>query len=134
MQRHKHYWHIPKIKMSMMFYCYRLSKGAHELCVACVINTSFSLFFKWSTMRIKGAPDIAQACAEKAFNGLCVKIYLNDCDLWTHGTFEDHIKLIDLCLSRLHTNNLKCYALKCKWDIQSTDFLCYWITLRGMKL
>ena len=64
-------------------------------------------------MGIKVAPDIAQACAEKIFNGLDVEVYLDDCGLWTNGTFEDHLRLIDICLSRLHTNNLKCNPLKC---------------------
>ena len=42
-------------------------------------------------MGIKVAPDIAQACAEKIFNGLDVEVYLDDCGLWTNGTYKDHL-------------------------------------------
>ena len=68
--------------MYMMFYCFKLSKKAQELCV---INTSFGLlFYKQLPMGIKVAPDIAQACAEELFTGLDVKVYLNDCGQMEH--------------------------------------------------
>ena len=100
----------------MMFYYFRLSKVAQELCV---INTSLGLFFyKQLPMGIKVAPDIAQACAEKVLNGFDVEVYLDDCCLRTNGTFKGYIKLTDImCLSRLHTYNLKYNPLKSKWAI-----------------
>ena len=62
-------------------------------------------------METKVAPDIRQACAEKIFSGLDVAVYLDDYGLCTNKIFEYYLKLVDMCLSTFHTNNLNCNPL-----------------------
>ena len=51
-----------------------------------------------------------------------------------NGTFDEHLKVVDLVLSQLQANNMKCNPLKCEWFVKETDFLGFWMTPEGIKL
>ena len=59
--------------------------------------------------------------------------YIDDLGIWTYGSFDDHLAVVDLVLSRLHANNMKCNPLKCEWFVKETDFLGFWMTPEGIK-
>jgi hypothetical protein len=84
-------------------------------------------------MGCKVSPDLAQFYIEQALKGLDVEVYIDDCGIWTKGTFEEHLALVDKVLERLAANGFKCNPLKCEWAVQETDFLGYWMTPTGIR-
>ena len=116
----------------MFSYCFMLSDESKELCT---INTPHGLYrYTRLPMGIKVSPDYAQSVIMKILDGLDVAAYIDDCGLWTDGSFEDHLKLVNEVLKRLLADaNMKCNPLNCDWFIQETDFLGHWMTPKGVK-
>ena len=123
------YTYFTKIDLSMMFYCFELSERSKRICV---ISTVYA--YNQLPMGVKISPDIAQRFMVDMLQGIpnCC-CYIDDLGIWTDGSFEDHLAVVDLVLSRLHSNNMKCKPLKCKWFVKETDFLGFWMRPEGMK-
>ena len=86
-------------------------------------------------MGVKILPDVFQRfimdmLQEDIPNCCC---YINDLGIWTDGTFDDHLKMVDLVLSQFHNKNMKFNPLKCKWFVKEKDFLGFWMTPTGVK-
>ena len=84
-------------------------------------------------MGVKTCPDAAQAIIKRILYNVDVEAYIDDCGIWTNGSFEDHLKLVDTVLQRLAENGMKCNPLKCDWAVQETDFLGFWMTPTSVK-
>ena len=98
----------------MMFYCFELEKEIKELCT---INTPCVLYqYNCLPMGIKVSPGIAQQYIIKILQGLLGKnvvLYIDDCGIWSNGSYKDHIKLVDQVLQQLAENRMKFNPLKC---------------------
>ena len=53
--------------------------------------------------------------------------------IWTNGTFDEHLVLVDKVLQRITDNNLKTNPLKCNWGVKQTNFLGYEMTSTSCK-
>ena len=65
--------------------------------------------------------------------GIECAVYMDDVGIWTDGSFEEHLEVVEKVLQRFQQYNLKCNPLKCDWAVKETDFLGYWMTPSGIK-
>ena len=84
-------------------------------------------------MGVKVSPDYAQSCIMEILKDLDIKGYVDDCGLWSDGSFEQNMELIDEIIGRLVANRIKCNPLKFDWVVQETDFLGNWMTTDCIK-
>ena len=126
------YTYFTKIDLSMMFYCFELSDESKKICVISTEENNYA--YNRLPMGVKISPDVAQRFMMDMLQGIpnCC-CYIDDLGIWTDGSFDDHLSVVDLVLSRLHANNMKCNPLKCEWFVQETDFLGFWMTPEGVK-
>jgi len=82
---------------------------------------------------VKISPDVGQSLIKKILDGLDIEAFICDLGIWTDGTFDEHLAIVDKVLERLHKNGTKCNPLKCEWFVQETDFLGYWMAPKGAK-
>ena len=82
-------------------------------------------------MGLKPSPDFAQSIMEQVLSGLDMDVYIDDIAIFS-DTFEEHIAQLDKVLSRLQEHGFPVNPLKCKWAVQETDFLGYWLTPTGI--
>ena len=102
----------------MFFYCFELDEESKDLCT---INTCYGLYrYGRLPMGVKVSPDYAQVTINDILDGLDCKAYINDCGIWTNGSFEEHLELGAKVLKRLNKNGLKCNP-KCDWVVKETD-------------
>jgi hypothetical protein len=131
MRRRRQYTYFTKIDLWMQFYSFELDEPSKKLCT---IVTPFGVYqYNRLPMGCKVSPDLAQFYIEQALKGLDVEVYIDDCGIWTNGTFEEHLALVDKVLERLAANGFKCNPLKCEWAVQETDFLGYWMPPTGIR-
>ena len=52
-----------------------------------------------------------------------IDAYMDDFGIWTKGSFDDHMIIVDQVLECLARDDMKCNPLKCKWAVKETDFL-----------
>jgi hypothetical protein len=67
---------------------------------------------------------------------LCGTGYIDDMGVWTNGSFQQHLAVVDTVLKRLANNGFKPNSLKFEWGVQETDFLGCSMTqdaVRGAK-
>ncbi len=84
-------------------------------------------------MRLKCGPDFAQQVMEELLRDVedtCV--YLDDIGAFS-STWVHHMIRIDKILHQLEANGFTVNLLKCKWAIQETDWLDYWLTSTALK-
>ena len=58
---------------------------------------------------------------------------MNDVGIWSDGSFEYHLQIVDKVLSRFSEFNMKCNPLKYDWGVKETDFLGFSVTPQGIK-
>ena len=131
MNRRRGYDYFTKIDLSMMFYCFELDEESQKICTLTTEHGNYRCLRL--PMGLKSSPDYAQAFITKILNGLDVEVYIDDMGLWTSGSFEEHMLLVDSILQRLAANGMKCNPLKCEWAVKESDFLGYWLTPEGVK-
>ena len=123
------YTHFTKIDLSMMFYCFELSDRGKRICVISTEENNYSYNIQPTS---HGSQDFSQ-CRSAIHDGHAPKNPKLLLGIWTKVTFDDHLKVVDVVLSRLHTNNMKCNPLKCEWFVKETNFLGFWMTPQGIK-
>ena len=87
-------------------------------------------------MGVSVSPHICQqhiTAVLKDVLGKDVVVYIDDCGIWTDGSFEDHLLLVEKVLSKLADNGFKCNPLKCDWAVKETDFLGFWMTPNSVR-
>eukprot|EP00957_Ditylum_brightwellii_P150696 11473927-Ditylum_brightwellii.AAC.1 len=79
-------------------------------------------------MGLKVAPGVAQAIINEVLHDLDVERCINDIRIFTNGTYEEHMELVEKVLKRLEENGCKVIPLKCEWAVKETKFLGHWLT------
>eukprot|EP00957_Ditylum_brightwellii_P086025 6544460-Ditylum_brightwellii.AAC.1 len=84
-------------------------------------------------MGLKVAPDVVQAIIDEILHDLDVERYIDGIGIFTNGTYEEHMHLVQTVLQQLEDNGLKVNPLKCEWAIQESKFLGHWLTPEGVQ-
>eukprot|EP00957_Ditylum_brightwellii_P077853 5917220-Ditylum_brightwellii.AAC.1 len=58
---------------------------------------------------------------------------MDDVDVFSNRSFEEHMKLVARMLKQLEKNGIKVNPLKCKWAVKETYVLGHWLTPEGIK-
>ena len=131
LMRRSGYSFFTKLDLSMMYYALELDDESKEICT---IVTPYGKFaYQRMAMGLKTAPDEAQAIIEETLRDLDVETYIDDIGIFTNGTYEDHLRVIETVLTRLQDAGFRINPLKCEWAVQETDFLGYWLTPHGIR-
>ena len=132
MQKRSGYTHFTKMDLSMQFYCFELDEESKKYTT--IITPDGQLYeYNRLPMGMKISPDEAQSIMEKILEGLNVTCYIDDLRIWTNGSFDEHLELVDKVLQRLADSNLKTNPVKCNWGVRETDFLGYEMTPDSCK-
>ena len=85
-------------------------------------------------MGLNGSPDIFQAIINDIMGDLPnVRAYLDDILITTAGSFEDHLKHLELVLQRLEDVGFAVNIRKSSFGVSEIDYLGYWITRNGIQ-
>ena len=83
-------------------------------------------------MGVMVSPDIAQEVMECLLKGIDdVDVYIDNIGVFSLD-WTSHISVIDKVLTILQESGFTVNPMKCKWAIQETDFLGYWLTPHGI--
>ena len=61
-----------------------------------------------------------------------IHVYFDDVGCFSNS-WKHHVKLLDKILYNLKSNGFTVNPRKCKFAVQETDRLSYWLTPRGLK-
>jgi Reverse transcriptase (RNA-dependent DNA polymerase) len=85
-------------------------------------------------MGLNGSPDILQAIINDIMGDLPnVRAYLDDILVTTAGSYEDHLKHVELVLQRLADVGFAVNLRKSSFAVAEIDYLSYWITQNGIQ-
>ena len=85
-------------------------------------------------MGLNGSPDIFQAIINEIMGNLPnVRAYLDDILVTTAGSFEDHLKHVELVLQHLTDAGFAVNLCKSSFAVTEIDYLGYWITQHGIQ-
>ena len=120
------------LDLSMGYYHIVLDKESSYLC---------TLILPWGKypycrlpMGLTDSPDIFQAIINDLMIDLQnVRAYLDDILVTTAGSFEDHLKHVELVLQRLNDVGFAVNLRKSKFAVTEIDYLGYWITRNGIQ-
>ena len=79
------------------------------------------------------SPYVAPSYMAEILHVVDCEYYMDDVGIWSDGSFEDHLQIVDKFLSRFSEFNMKCNPLKCDWGVKETDFLVFWMTPQVIK-
>ena len=85
--------YFTKIDLSLMFYCFMLDDDSMDMCTIVIPYGKYR--YRCLPMGVKVSLDYAQAIIEKVLAGLHVDCYINDMGLWTNGSFDEHVAMVD---------------------------------------
>jgi putative transposase len=85
-------------------------------------------------MGIKNSPEIFQAVINDLLGDLeFVQVYLDDILITSDGTFQDHLKKLDIIFKRLEHANFRANLHKCFFAQEELEYLGHWLTRRGLQ-
>ena len=84
-------------------------------------------------MGLRNSPAFSQARMEELLRDIPeADVYIDNVGIFT-ATWEQHLKVLEIVLTKLEDAGLSINPLKCKWAVQETDWLGYWVTPDGLK-
>ena len=80
------------------------------------------------------ATDIFQARLGQLFSDMeNVLIYIDDILVVTHGSFEEHLEVLEEVFNRLTKKSMQVHPRKCDWFKKEVDYLGYVINKDGVR-
>ena len=116
MNRRVKYKHFSKIDLSMMFYCFELDNQGKQLRVISLESGNYA--YTRLPMGVKISPDVAQSYMAEMLHGIDCEYYMDDVGIWSDGSFEDHLQIVDKVVARFSEFNMRCNPLKCDWGVK----------------
>ena len=125
------YSFFSKLYISMQYYTFELDEESKDLAT---IVTQFGKYqSNILSMGLKCSPGFAKETIEDIFSDFeDAKVYINNISAFS-CTWEHHVNLLRIILTKLQDNGFTVNPLKCDWAVQKTDWLGYWLTPSGLK-
>ena len=120
------------IDLSMGYYHIPLDEASQKLCSMVLPWAKY----QWTRlpMGVKCAPDIFQSIVSNLFSDLeWVRAYIDDILITSDGTYEDHLKKVELVLIRLEKAGFRANVRKCFFARTEIEYLGYWLTRNGIQ-
>jgi len=132
LRKRKGYNWFTKLDISMQFYAFELDKSSSNLCA---ISSPYGNYkYLRAPTGVKQTPDFAQQIMEHVLRDIDeIQAYIDDVGVFGDKSFKEHLKVLDVVLTRLQDANFTINPLKCEWAVQETDFLGFWLTPHGLK-
>jgi putative transposase len=115
----------------MQYYTFESDEETSHLCT---IATPFGLYrYKRLPMGVTPAPDIGQEIMDQLLHHLeeC-DVHIDDVGIFSDD-FDAHMQSLEKILTILQDKGVTINPSKCKWAVQETDWLGYWLTPTGLK-
>ena len=130
-QRRSGYKFFTKLDISMQYYTFLLDEASRNLCT---FATPFRLYhYCRLPMGVSESPDIATENMHLVLDGIeDIEFYMDDIGVFSNS-WDAHLSLLSLVLTRLQDEGFTINPLKCEWAVQETDFLGHWLTPEGVK-
>lgn len=132
MQKRKECKHFTKIDLSIFYYCFELDEALKKYCT---INAEFGCFeYQRIAMGVITSPWFAQAIMLELLQDMpeC-DVFLDEIGVWTDGSWEEHLRVLEAILDKLESHGLKCNPLKYEWGVRETDYLGCYMNPKGFK-
>ena len=100
MQKRSRYTYFTKMDLNMQFYCFELDKESKK-CTTIITPDGQLYEYNRLPMGFNIRPEEAQAIMEEILQGLDIIRYSDDLGIWTNGTFDAHLELVDKVLKRI---------------------------------
>ena len=120
------------VDLVMGYYHMRLSEKAKRLC---------GIVLPWGTYNYNMLPmglciatDVFQARLGQLFADMeNVLIYIDDILVVTHGSFNEHLSVLEEVFNRLIKKGMQVHPRKCDWFKEEVDYLGYVINKEGIR-
>jgi putative transposase len=115
----------------MLYYIFELDEPSKEVCTICMPFGNYK--YNHLPMGVAQAPDILQEIMDDLFcNFNKVDLYIDNIGVFSKD-WDMHCASLSHVLNVLKTNDFTVNPTKCKWAVQETDWLGYWLTPSGLK-